>query len=192
MPQKLKLRTRAASQFLQSAALVPVDDIERRIFSLRGHKVMIDSDLAEVYGVGTRALNQAVRRNRHRFPHDFMFRLTLKEADSLRSQSVISKTGRGGRRYLPNVFTEHGAVMLASVLNSSAAVAASIQVVRAFVRLRTILAAQEDLARKLDALEQKCDRRFKAVFETIREMLTPLATSRRAIGFLAPRRRTRG
>ena len=94
MRQKLKRRTRSASQFPQSAVLVPADDIERRIFSLRGHKAMIDSDLAEVYGVGTRALNQAVRRNRHRFPRDFMIRLTLKETDSLRSQSVISKTGR--------------------------------------------------------------------------------------------------
>ena len=173
MRQKLSPRARSASQFSQPAALVPVDDIERRIFSLRGHKVMIDSDLAEVYGVGTKALNQAVRRNRHRFPPDFLFRLTPKEADSLRSQFVTSKSGRGGRRYLPYVFTEHGAVMLASVLNSAAAVAASIQVVRAFVRLRTILAAHKELARQLNALEQKCDRRFKVVFETIREMLAP-------------------
>ena len=132
-----------------------MNEIERRIFSLRGHKVMLDSDLAEVYGVGTKALNQAVRRNPDRFPSDFLLRLTSEEADSLRSQIVTSKAGRGGRRYLPYVFTEHGAVMLASVLNSAAAVAASIQVVRAFVRLRTILATHKDLARKLDALEQK-------------------------------------
>jgi hypothetical protein len=192
MRQRLKPRRRSRLQISPSAALVPIDDIERRIFSLRGHKVMIDSDLAEVYGVGTRALNQAVRRNHHRFPPDFMFRLTPKEADSLRSQSVISNAGRGGRRYLPHVFTEHGAVMLATVLNSAAAVAASIQVVRAFVRLRTILAAHKDLARKLDALEQKCDRRFKAVFETIREMLAPSLESRkRPIGFVLPRRKGR-
>lgn len=193
MRHQLKSRARSALQISQLAALVPVDVIERRIFSLRGHKVMIDSDLAEVYGVDTRTLNQAVRRNRQRFPPDFMFRLTPKEADSLRSQSVISKNlGRGGRRYLPNVFTEHGAVMLASLLNSAAAVAASIQVVRAFVRLRTILAAQKDLARKLNAVERKCDRRFKAVFETIREMLAPLAESRkRPIGFLVAGRKRR-
>jgi ORF6N domain-containing protein len=168
---------------------VPVETIERRILSLRGHKVMIDSDLAEVFRVGTRALNQAVRRNRHRFPDDFMFRLTAREADCLRSQIVISK--RGGRRYLPYAFTEHGAVMLASVLNSPAAVATSIQVVRAFVRLRTILAAHKELARKLDALEQKCDRQFRSVFETIREMLEPAPEPRRRpIGFALPPRKS--
>ena len=151
---------------------------------------MLDSDLAEVYGVGTKALNQAVGRNRERFPSDFLLRLTSEEADSLRSQIVTSKVGRGGRRYLPYVFTEHGAVMLASVLNSAAAVAASIQVVRAFVRLRTILATHKDLARKLDALEQKCDRRFKVVFETIREMLPPSVKPRkRPIGFVESRRK---
>ena len=151
---------------------------------------MLDSDLAEMYRVGTKALNQAVRRNPDRFPSDFLLRLTAEEADSLGSQIVTSKAGRGGRRYPPYVFTEHGALMLASVLNSAAAVAASIQVVRASVRLRTILATHRDLARKLDALEQKCDRRFKAVFDTIREMLAPLAEPRkRPIGFLAARRK---
>lgn len=161
-----------------------MDDIERRIFSLRGHKVMLDSDLAEMYGVATKALNQAVRRNTERFPADFLLRLTSEEADSLRSQIVTSKAGRGGRRYLPYVFTEHGAVMLASVLNSAAAVAASVLVVRAFIRLRTILPTHADLARKLDALEHKCDRRFKVVFETIREMLAPsLELPKRPIGF---------
>ena len=171
-------------------ALVPVEHIERRIFSLRGHKVMLDSDLAEVFGVGTKALNQAVRRNPERFPSDFLLRLTSEEADSLRSQIVTSKARRGGRRYLPYVFTEHGAVMLASVLNSAAAVAACIQVVRAFVRLKTILATHKDLAGKLDALEQKCDRRFRAVFDTIREMLAPLTEPRkRPIGFLPARRK---
>ena len=146
---------------------------------------MTDSALADVYRVSTKVLNQAVRRNRHRFPADFMFRLTTREADSLRSQIVTSKSRRGGRRYLPYAFTEHGAVMLANVLNSPAAVAASIQVVRAFVRLRTILAAHKELARKLDALEQKCDRQFRAVFDTIREMLEPLPERRkRPIGFL--------
>jgi hypothetical protein len=161
-----------------------VDDIERRIFPLRAHKVMLDSDLAAMYGVATKALNQAVRRNSERFPSDFLLRLTSEEADSLRSQIVTSKAGRGGRRHLPYVFTEHGAVMLASVLNSAEAVAASILVVRAFVRLRTILATHKDLAQKLDTLEQKCDRRFKVVFETIRELLAPSAEpQKRPIGF---------
>ncbi len=170
----------------------PVETIERRIFSLRGHKVMIDSDLAEVYGVGTKVLNQAVRRNRRRFPDDFMFRLTASEVGSLRSQIVTSKRGRGGRRYLPYAFTEHGAVMLASILNSSAAIAASIQVVRAFVRLRAILAVHKELARKLDALEQKCDRQFKVVFETIRQMLEPLPEPRRRpIGFALPPKKSK-
>jgi hypothetical protein len=154
---------------------------------------MLDSDLADLYGVATKALNQAVGRNRERFPSDFLLRLTADEADSLRSQTVTSKAGRGGRRYLPYVFTEHGAVMLASVLNSAAAVAASIQVVRAFVRLRTIVTDHKELARKLDVLERKCDRRFKVVFETIREMLVPLTEARqRPIGFLAPRRKGKG
>ena len=193
MRQRMKPRARAASQFSPPTALVPVNEIERRIFSLRGHKVMLDSDLAEVYGVGTKVLNQAVRRNPDRFPSDFLLRLTSEEADSLRSQIVTSKAGRGGRRYLPYVFTEHGAVMLASVLNSAAAVTMSIQVVRAFVRLRAMLATHKDLARKLDALEHKCDRRFKAVFDTIRELLAPLADPRkRPIGFVAPRRKGRG
>jgi hypothetical protein len=190
MRQRLKPRARAVSQFSQRATLVPADDVERRIFSLRGHQVMLDADLAEMYGVGTRALNQAVRRNRDRFPADFMFRVTPEEADSLRSQFVISESGRGGRRYLPNVSTEHGAVMLASVLNSAAAVAASILVVRAFVRLRTIVTDHKELARKLNALEHKCDRRFKIVFDSIREMLPPSAEPRqRPTGFLAARRK---
>jgi hypothetical protein len=167
-------------------------DIEGRIFSLRGYEGMLDSDLADLYGVRTKALNQAVQRKRERFPSDFLLQLTAEEAESLRSQTVTSKAGRGGRRYLPYVFTEHGAVMLASVLNSAAAVAASIQVVRAFVRVRMILGTHKDLARKLDALEHKCDRRFKVVFDTIREMLPPpLEPRKRPIGFLISRRQGR-
>ena len=153
---------------------------------------MLDSDLADLYGVATKALNQAVQRRRERFPSDFLLRLTSEEADSLRSQIVTSKAGRGGRRYLPYVFTEHGAVMLASVLNSPAAVAASIQVVRAFVRVRMILGTHKDLARKLDSLEHQCDRRFKVVFDTIREMLSPpLQPRKRPIGLLPSRRKGR-
>ena len=145
---------------------------------------MFDSDLAELYGVTVIRLNEQVKRNRDRFPGDFMFQLTNEEFQSLRSQFAISKLGRGGRRYLPYAFTEHGAVMLASVLNSPAAVAASLQVVRAFVRLRGILVEHKELARKIDALELKYDSQFKVVFETIRQMLEPPPPSKkRPIGF---------
>ena len=171
----------------RTSALVPAEHLEQRIATLRGHKVMFDADLAEVYGVDTRILNQAVRRNHHRFPADFTFQVTAVEADSLRSQIVISNVERGGRRYLPYAFTEHGAVMLASVLNSPAAVAASIRVVRAFIQLRAILSVHKGLARKLEALERKSDRQFKVVFETIRQMLNPPVESRkRPIGFKVP------
>ena len=145
---------------------------------------MFDSDLADLFGVSVKRLNEQVKRNRLRFPDDFMFRITPVEAQSLRSQFEISKPGRGGRRYLPYAFTEHGAVMLASVLNSPAAVVASIQVVRAFVRLRAGFVAHQELARKVDALERKYDSQFKVVFDTIRQMLDPPpATRKRSIGF---------
>lgn len=131
---------------------------------------MLDADLARIYGVETKKFNQQIKRNLDRFPLDFMFRVTEIEADSLRSQIVISKTGRGGRRYLPYVFTEHGALMLANVLNSPTAVASSIQVVRAFINLRQILSSHSELARKLDTLEKKYDHQFKVVFDAIREL----------------------
>ena len=131
---------------------------------------MLDADLARIYGVETKKFNQQIKRNLDRFPLDFMFRVTEIEADSLRSQIVISKTGRGGRRYLPYVFTEHGALMLANVLNSPTAVASSIQVVRAFINLRQILSSHSELARKLDTLEKKYDHQFKVVFDAIQEL----------------------
>jgi len=131
--------------------------IERLIRLIRGHKVMLDEDLAELYGVETRVLIQAVKRNSSRFPGDFMFQLSVEEAKSLRSQSVISNKGRGGRRYLPFVFTEQGVAMLSSVLNSERAVEINIQIMRAFVRLREMIASNKDLARKLDALERKSE-----------------------------------
>ncbi len=162
---------------------VPAEEIESRILLIRGHKVMLDGDLARVYQVQTRALNQAVKRNRGRFPDDFMFQLTPEEIEGLRSQSVISKRGRGGRRYRPHAFTEHGAVMLASVLNSPVAVQASIQVVRAFVRLRGILAAHKELSRRLDELEEKYDGQFAVVFEAIRRLMEPPEEKRGRIGF---------
>ena len=171
--------------------------IERRIYLIRGHKVMLDSDLAELYEVETKVLNQAVRRNAGRFPEDFMFELTAEETQNLRSQFVTSSSerGYGGRRYNPLVFTEHGVAMLSSVLRSDRAIQVNIAIVRAFVRLRELLATHADLARKLDALEQKYDRhdqQFKVVFDAIKELMKPVLPPdlpRRQIGFVARKSR---
>ena len=130
-----------------------------------------------------RALIQAVKRNAARFPPDFMFQLTTEEHAALRSQIVISNAGRGGRRYAPYAFTEHGVAMLSSVLGSPRAIAANIEIVRTFVRLRVMLAGNADLARKLTALEKKYDAQFRVVFDAIRELMTPLAKPRKPIGF---------
>jgi hypothetical protein len=147
---------------------------------------MLDADLASLYGVSTKRLNEQVRRNLSRFPEDFAFRLTRDEVDRLRSQIATSKPGRGGRRYLPMAFTEHGAIMLASVLNSPVAVHASIQVVRAFVQLRAMLSAHSDLAHRLDELERRYDHRFQAVFDAIRRLMQgPESPPRPRIGFRA-------
>jgi hypothetical protein len=164
--------------------LIPLEAIERRIYLIRGHKVMLDSDLAELYEVTTKRLNEQVKRNRGRFPTDFMFQLNAEESRHLRSQIATSKTGRGGRRYQPYVFTEHGALMLASVLNSEAAIRASIQIVRTFIRLRELLATHHDLAQKLEQMEEKYDAQFKAIFEVIEQLMEPPEQSRKPIGFL--------
>jgi hypothetical protein len=164
-------------------SLIPMERIERAILLIRGEKVMLDSDLAEIYGVETRILNQAVNRNINRFPADFMFQLTADEAKSLRSQIVISNEGRGGRRYLPYAFTEHGALMLANVLNSERAAQTSVQVVRVFVRLRQMLSSNAELARKLESLEKKYDAQFKVVFDAIRQLMSTPARPKREIGF---------
>ncbi len=156
------------------------------IYSIRGHKVMLDKDLATLYGVQTKVLNQAVKRNAARFPEEFMFQLNDVEADFLRSQIVTSKKEtRGGRQYNPYVFTEHGTVMLASVLNSPEAVHASIQVVKAFVRLREMLIANKELAQKLNALEGKYDKQFAVVFDAIRKLMSPSnsPSPRKKIGY---------
>jgi len=163
-------------------AIVPAH-VERKILLLRGERVMLDTDLATLYGVETRALVQAVKRNRERFPADFMFQLTTDEAAYLRSQIVISSAGHGGRRYAPYAFTEHGVAMLAAVLQSPRAVQVSIEIVRAFVRLRAMLAGNADLARKLVALEKRYDAQFKVVFDAIRELMSPPSKPRRRIGF---------
>jgi len=165
---------------MKLSAIVPAERIERRILQVRGHRVMLDSDLAELYGVETKALNRAVKRNRDRFPADFAFQLTTEEYGRLRCQCGTSNVGRGGRRYLPNVFTEHGAVMLATVLNSPVAVRASVQVVRAFVRLREFLSTHRDLARRVETLERK----VQVVFDVLRELQEPAKEkARERIGF---------
>jgi len=175
--------------------IASVEQIESQIFLIRGQKVMLDGDLAALYGVETKRLNEQVRRNSERFPEDFMFQLTAEEfadlksqfeTSSLRSQIATSNNpaGRGGRRHLPYAFTEHGAIMAASVLNSPRAVEASVQVVRAFVQLRQMLASNAELSRKLATLEKKYDIKFKAVFDAINELMAPLETKKkRPIGF---------
>jgi hypothetical protein len=153
---------------------VPAEIIERKIYLIRGHKVMLDTDLAELYDVETRALNQAVKRNLGRFPEDFMFQLTAEEEAALSSQIVILKSGRGRhRKYLPYVFTEQGVAMLSSVLNSNRAVQVNIAIMRVFVKIRTLLASHADLLRRLDAMEEKYDEQFRIVFEAIRQLLDP-------------------
>ena len=159
--------------------------IENQIYFIRGHKVMFDEDLAEIYKVKTKVLNQAVKRNSKRFPNDFMFQLTEAEADSLRSQIVtLENQGRGRhRKYLPFVFTEHGTVMLASILNSEVAIQASIQIIKAFVKLREILITHKEFAEKLALLEDKYDEHFKIIFEAIRHLMNPPNPPRNMIGF---------
>jgi hypothetical protein len=158
--------------------------IERRIFLVRGQKVMLDADLAELYRVPTKSLNLAVKRNVDRFPEDFGFQLTEEEAAGLRFQFETSKRGRGGRRYLPYAFTEQGVAMLSSVLRSPRAVQVNIAIMRAFVRLREMLMSNADLARKLLALEDKYDAKFKIVFDAIRELMEgPPPSQKPRIGF---------
>jgi hypothetical protein len=171
--------------------LLPIEVIERRIFVLRGHRVLLDRDLAELYGVPLKRLNEQVKRNKQRFPEDFMFELSLEEGKAilaLRSQFATIERGQH-LKYAPCVFTEHGAVMLANVLRSPVAVRASIQVVRAFVHLRQLLAVNEQLARKVEALESRVgshDVELRDVLKILRRLLEPPATPpKRPIGFIA-------
>ena len=161
-----------------------LDAIVQRIFTLRGQRVMLDSDLAALYGVPLKALNQAVKRNADRFPEDFMFQLTPEEANSLRSQIVTLNAGRGQhRKYLPYAFTEQGVAMLSSVLNSEQAIHVNVAIMRAFVQLRGVLASHAELARQLAELEQKYDEQFKVVFDAIRALMEPPDNSQKKIGF---------
>jgi hypothetical protein len=165
--------------------LIPIERIEQKIYVIRGERVMLDSDLAKIYGVTTKVFNQAVKRNLKRFPEDFMFQLTAEEFENLRSQIVTSSLSNyGGRRYLPSVFTEHGALMAANILSSDRAVEASVQVVRAFVKLRQMLASNAELAKKVEALERKYDANFKIVFDAIRKLMVPPNKPKQAIGFV--------
>lgn len=164
-----------------------VTSIERRIYLIRGLKVMVDTDLAELYGVPTSRLNEAVKRNRKRFPDDFMFQLNKSEAESLRSQFAISKKGRGGRRTLPFVFTEQGVAMLSTVLNSEQAIQVNIVIMRAFVKLRQTLDTNDDLSRKFSVVLRKLathEEYFTVVFDELKKLTArPSAPSRR-IGFV--------
>jgi len=168
-----------------STAFVPTERIESQIFLLRGHKVMLSTHLAELYEVEPRVLIQAVKRNIERFPEDFMFQLSAEEFGSLKSQFVISRWG-GLRRAEPYAFTEQGVAMLSSVLHSKRAIIVNIEIMRAFVRLRQLLASNVELARKLEALEKKYDAQFKVVFDAIRELMKPPEPQKkRRIGFIA-------
>lgn len=183
---------------------LPVERIESKIYLIRGKKVMFDRDLAELYGIQTKVLNQAVKRNKKRFPEDFMLQLNKKETDnwglrfqsgtsSLRSQIVTSndlrfqfgtlKTGRGGRRYAPVVFTEQGVAMLSSVLNSERAIQVNIQIMRTFTKLREMLATNKELREKIEKIEKKYNQKFKAVFEVIKKLLSPNEKPKNEIGF---------
>ncbi|MDR3458927.1 MAG: ORF6N domain-containing protein [Verrucomicrobiae bacterium] len=165
-------------------SLVPLERIERAIIVVRGEKVILDSDLAKLYEVETGALNRAVKRNASRFPVDFMFQLTPEEAEILKCQIGISSSDHGGRRRsLPHAFTEQGVAMLSSVLNSDRAVAVNIGIMRAFVKLRQMLASNAELARKLEAMEKKYDAQFKVVFDAIRQLMSPPVKPKREIGF---------
>jgi ORF6N domain len=179
--------TKKQTSALTKQLTPPVEFIERRIYLIRGHKVMLDSDLAELYQVPTKRLNEAVRRNSDRFPEDFMFQLSMTEADSLRSQFATSNEARGGRRYLPYVFTEQGVAMLSSVLRSTRAIQVNIAIMRAFVKLRELLATHKDLAHKMEALErgqQESKANINAIWKTIQKLLEPPPPApKRNIGF---------
>ena len=168
---------------MKDSGLIPVERIENAIYLIRGEKVMLDRDLAELYGVETKMLNRAVKRNLRRFPADFMFQLSADEVFRLRIQIGTSKGGRGGRRYLPYAFTEQGVAMLSSVLHSERAVSVNIEIMRAFVKLRQMLASNAELSRRLDELEGKYDRQFRVVFDAIRQLMSPTVPDHKQIGF---------
>jgi len=167
----------------KQSSVVPAERIENSILLIRRQRIMLSTHLAKLYGVEPRVLIQAVKRNQSRFPKDFMFQLTVKEFENLKSQIVTSSWG-GLRRAVPYAFTEQGVAMLSSVLKSKRAVQVNIEIMRTFVRLRRMLATHEDLARKLNALEKKYDAQFRVVFDAIRQLMAPPDKKKRGIGFV--------
>ena len=164
MAEKKRRKPRVSGPPPPVVTPIPVEQVIRAV---RGHKVILDEDLAAIYGVSTKRLNEQVKRNTERFPEDFVFQLSAEERDALKSQSATSKKGRGGRRYLPYAFTEHGAIMAASVLSSRRAIEASVYVVRAFVRMRGMLAANRDLAARLTELERRVGRHGESIRQLV-------------------------
>jgi len=176
-----------------SASALAVEALASRILLVRGVRVMLDADLAALYGVETRVLVQAVKRNLARFPEDFMFQLTAQEFADLRSQTVISSAGHGGRRTAPYAFSEHGALMAATILNSSRAIEVSVYVVRAFVQLRDLLASNKELAQRFSELERRLERKLAthdqaiaSILDAIRQLMAPPNPPKRPIGFIQP------
>ncbi len=184
MPRKSEIEN-------QEKQVIVIEQIEQAIYEIRGQRVMLDADLAKLYGVTTKRLNEQVKRNIKRFPSEFMFQLSFEEVTALRSQIATSKAGRGGRRYLPYVFSESGAVMLANVLNSPAAIDMSIHVVRAFLKARQFIQQHKELAQELKELRKQLgvkfseyDEQFRIVFEAINQLIGPIEDKkRRKIGF---------
>jgi len=175
-----------------TSTAIPIDQISRSIVIVRGHKVLLDAELAALYGVATKVLIQAVKRNIERFPDDFMLALTADEWQGLRSQFVTSNAPRGGRRYLPYAFTEQGVAMLSSVLKSPHAIAVNIQIMRAFVQLRALISSNKELARQFANLETRLNKKLAdhdaaidAILSAIRQLMNPPAPKRRGIGFTA-------
>lgn len=168
---------------MKEKQLIPNERIIQKIFLIRGQKVILDSDLAVLYGVKTMVLNQAVKRNIKRFPVDFMFQLTAKEMENLISQFVISSGKHGGTRKVPLVFTEHGVLMLSSVLKSERATQVNIQIVRTFIKLREMLSKYKDLKEKIEGIEKKYDSRFRVVFDTLKHLLKEEEKPKNKIGF---------
>ncbi len=170
--------------------IIPLEQIQQQIYLIRGHKVMLDRDLAVLYGVATKALKQAVKRNLKRFPCDFMFVLDNEEFATLRSQTVTSNSDpRGGTQYAPMAFTEQGVAMLSGILNSDRAIEVNIAIMRTFVKLRRMLETHATLARKLAEIEKKYDDQFRVVFEVLDELMTPPEPKRKQIGFSVKERR---
>ena len=185
--ENLKCHFGASSPGRQMRALVPIDVIEKKILFINGQKVLLDSDLAALYGVTTKRLNEQVRRNMKRFPADFMYQLSQEEFESLKSHFATSSSW-GGRRTRPYVFTEQGIAMLSSVLTSQRAIQVNIEIMRTFVKLREMISSHKDLARKLNEIEKKYDGQFQIVFEAIKQLMEIEEKPKKKIGFIAKER----